>query len=143
MEDPFFLLRNGHLERLKELIESEQVDMNQTRWSGFTLLHRAAEIGCTDICVYLVQKGMNPNLRTAKGWYTPLHIALGNGYFETALALVDLGGDPYKKNKYRENPFEFGGKRGFKTACDNFRVKISKREIAKTAVKYLSGSRDE
>lgn len=142
MEDPFLLLRQGKIERLKELIESGQVDINQTRWSGFSLLHRAAEIGCTEICVYLVNKGVNVNLRSAKGWYTPLHIALGNGYFDTGMALVDLGGDPYKRNKYRETPFEFGGKRGFKAACDEFRLNVSKKEVTKTALKYLSASRD-
>jgi ankyrin repeat protein len=143
MEDPFLLLRYGQLDQLKELISANKVSIQQTRWSGFTLLHRAAEIGCdADILSFLVKCGISVNVRSAKGWYTPLHIALGNGYLETATALVELGADPWTKNKDDENSFDFGVKRGFRTQSEEFRTIVTKKEINKTAFRYLSTSKE-
>jgi ankyrin repeat protein len=143
MEDPFLLIRNGDVERFKELMHQGGINVNQTRWSGFSLIHRAAEVGCGEICKVLVEAGVSINTRTAKGWYTPLHIACGNGYFDTAMILIELGADPWKKNKYKDDPYDFGAKRGFKAESEAFRAKVMKRDAKRSVVRLLSQSTDK
>jgi ankyrin repeat protein len=138
MDDPFLLIRNGNIERLKELLSSGNLQVNKTRWSGFSLLHRAAEVGFNDACQLLVELGANINGRSSKGWYTPLHIACGNGHFDTALLLIDLGADPWMKSKYKEDPYDFASKRGFRTSSEEFRNKIMKKDVKRTAEKFMA-----
>jgi len=67
-----------------------------TRFSGMTALHGAAQRGATSIATYLVQHGARLDVKTREGW-TPLGVADGievGGSFksspETAAALRDL-----------------------------------------------------
>ena len=61
----FKIIREGEVRRLEELLEarrsmtdtSQLVNINQTRWSGWTPLHRAAELGYTDIIELLIENG--------------------------------------------------------------------------------------
>jgi ankyrin repeat protein len=62
--------------------------MSYNRWTGWSLLHRAAETGQTDICQILIEQGANVNSKTIRGWFSPLHLALSAGYIETAKLLV-------------------------------------------------------
>ena len=64
--DIFKIIREGEVRRLEELLEArrsmnddlrELVNINQTRWSGWTPLHRAAELGYTDIIELLIENG--------------------------------------------------------------------------------------
>jgi ankyrin repeat protein len=71
MQDPFALARDGDVEALRDLIEMDGFDINTVRWSGFTLLHRAAESGHTQLCEYLISQGSKVNLKTTWGWFTP------------------------------------------------------------------------
>jgi ankyrin repeat protein len=124
--DLFKIIREGEVRRLEELLESrrsttedisELVNINQTRWSGWTPLHRAAELGYTDVIELLLENGakigeslMFPHNMTCPasvsllynspllldavttwGWHTPLHLALGNGFLSTAWFLVENG----------------------------------------------------
>lgn len=132
--DPFLLIRQGKNHELEVILKDPSFNKNQTRWSGFSLLHRAAEVGNTQACEILLNAGASINMRSAKGWYTPLHVALANGYTETAEFLIDHGADPWMKSKYGEDPFLLGNKRGFRSVCDEFRIMISKKEM-KRAVK--------
>lgn len=85
--DPYQLVAENKMAKLLELLQKEgedRLDVNMMRWSGFSLLHRAAGLGNTDMCSLLVQFGANVNQRSTFGWYTPLHLALANGWEETA-----------------------------------------------------------
>jgi len=69
-------------------------------------------------------------MRIFVGWYTPLHVAIGNGHFETATFLIDSGANISKRSKYNEDPFEYGISRGFKSLSKELRTEtISKRNI--------------
>lgn len=138
--DPFILIRKGEIDEIRSKIEGKEIDLQVTRWSGFTLLHRAAEIGHTELCEYLISSGIPVNTSSARGWLTPLHIALANGYLETAQRLVDLGANPWKKNKYNEDPFDYGSKRGFVKLCDEFRTKMQSIELKKQVEKHFAQS---
>lgn len=126
--DPFLVLTRGNISEFISLLE-RGMNVNQVRWSGFSLLHRAAQIGNTDICQLLINNGADVNMRSSKGWYTPLHVALANGYIETAACLIDNNANPWAKSKYKEDPYEYGAKRGFRKLCNEFRRKIAKQEM--------------
>lgn len=129
--DPFMIVRRGNLQEIREMFASGKVNIQQTRWSGFTFLHRAAEIGHTELCLMLIECGINVNARSTRGWYTPLHIAVGNGFLDTAMALIENGGNPWLKSKYKEDAFEFGIKCGFQKITEEFRLKIVKIDMKK------------
>lgn len=129
IEDPFMVIRNGNLDHARELISSGLINVRQTRWSGFTLLHRAAEIGHTALCELLIDAGIDVNTRSARGWLSPLHVALGNGYTETAERLIARGASPWLRNKAKQDPFEYGAQKGFKKICDEFRLKVLKQSM--------------
>lgn len=44
--------------------------------SGVTPLHRAAEVNSCQVAQVLINAQASVNLRTAWGWYAPLHFAL-------------------------------------------------------------------
>lgn len=127
--DPFFFIRKGDMNQIKEQLEKTTININVTRWSGFTLLHRAAEIGHNELCEYLIERGISPNTRCARGWYTPVHIALANGHIDTAEILISKGGNPWLKSKYKEDAFQYGNKRGFVKIVDEFRMKVIKNDM--------------
>jgi hypothetical protein len=86
--DPFRAAHVGDVNLLRHLLDRDG-GMNKTRWSGWSLLHRAAESGQTEICeVLLKEYGADVNVRSTRGWHTPLHLSLANGFLETSLLLV-------------------------------------------------------
>jgi len=77
--DPFKAIKDGDIPLLANIMRQPSFNINITRYpSGWTLLHRAAEIGQTDICEILIEHGAKINQRTTWGWFTPL--ALGNSF---------------------------------------------------------------
>lgn len=129
--DPFQIMLTGSLEDVVLMLENG-INVNHTRWSGFSLLHRAAQTGNTDICQILLDHGADVNLKSSRGWYTPLHCALSNGYIETAEYLISRGAKPWVLSKYKENPFDYGTKRGFRELCTDLKSKLLKLEMVQT-----------
>ena len=88
--DPFRAAHLGDVELLRKLLDRD-CDVTKTRWSGWSLLHRAAEHGQTEVCEMLIKEfGADVNARSVRGWHTPLHLSLANGYRETSMLLVSL-----------------------------------------------------
>ena len=112
--DPFSAARDGDLAYLKFIIEKENYNVNQSKWSGWTLLHRAAENGHTDVCEMLVLQGAKVNLKTTWGWLSPTHLALGNGWKETAAYLIEAGANGRQKNKDGQTPAEYANVKGYR-----------------------------
>lgn len=109
VSDPFLIISKGNInEVINMLNSSEKLNINKIRWSGFSMLHRAAQLGNTDICEILLKFGADINMRSCHGWYTPLHLALANGYIDTAVFLINNGAKPWIKSKYKEDPFVYG-----------------------------------
>jgi ankyrin repeat protein len=122
-------VKDGDIRILRRIIEQESYGINSTRWSGWSLLHRAAETGKTEICKLLLEKGALINIRTTWGWHTPLHLALSNGWSETALYLVSQGADQSLKNKYKLTPTAYAQHRGFHATVREFNAEFLKRQF--------------
>jgi ankyrin repeat protein len=135
--DPFAAARDGDVGYIVKLVAEEGYNINTVRWSGFTLLHRAAECGHTQLCEYLVQQGAKLDLKTTWGWFTPVHLALGNGWKETAAYLVEAGAKPTCKNKDGQTPAEYAHVRGYRDLSRDFSSIIqSIQEAQKAATEH-------
>jgi len=139
--DPFLLVKNGDIQVMKDHFAKGMINIHETRWSGYSLLHRAAEIGHTEMCKFLVEQGIKIDIRSAKGWYTPLHLALGNGYMDTAEYFLAHGANPWLKNKYGEDPYRYGDKKGFREECQELKLRIMKKE-AQNSIARMDLSKD-
>jgi len=132
--DVFNVCKQGNLEVLERMITKEGLNVNLTRWSGFTLLHRAATEGQTDVCDLLISAGARVNQRSVWGWYTPLHLALANGYEETATFLIEKGASVGAKSKNKEDCCDYAHRRGFKELAASFRLRLARLEMQQLAV---------
>jgi ankyrin repeat protein len=64
------------------------------RQGGFTALHYAARDGYADAALRLVDAGIDVNLPSAGDRSAPMLVAIINGNFDLAKALLDRGADP-------------------------------------------------
>ena len=125
--DPFKAIKDGDIPLLANIMRQPSFNINITRYpSGWTLLHRAAEIGQTDICEILIEHGAKVNQRTTWGWFTPLALALSNGYTETARSLLHRGADPDIPTKQGKSPFDYGSERGHENLIKEFKLKMDR-----------------
>ena len=88
--DGFLAVRNGNLPLLKHLIAEKKTSLTHTRWSGMTLLHRAADVAQVDIIKYLMEIGADASAKTFRGGDTPLHLAVSAGHEKAVLACVEI-----------------------------------------------------
>ena len=128
-QNVFLILQNGDINKMKVLLSSGGLNVNQMRWSGYTLLHKAASFGDIDMCAILLQHGADIEAKSMIGWYTPLHTALANGYIDTAYILIRKGANIRAKSKYDEDPFVYGINRGFRKITEEFRIKVMKMKV--------------
>mmetsp|Transcript_24781 Transcript_24781/g.25412 ORF Transcript_24781/g.25412 Transcript_24781/m.25412 type:complete len:163 (+) Transcript_24781:44-532(+) len=129
--DPFQAIRENDIPRLKKVMEEKDFLINSTRWSGWALLHRAAELGNVEICKILIEAGADINIRSVWGWHTPLHLALGNGWLECALFLWEQGANNQILNKYKLVPTAYAIQRGYIVASREFSAEVLRQEIAR------------
>ena len=125
--DPFKAIKDGDIPLLANIMRQSSFNINVTRYpSGWTLLHRAAEVGNTDICELLIEHGAKVNQRTTWGWYTPFALALSNGYTETAKSLLHRGADPDIVIKEGKTAFDYACSRGHENLIKDFRMKMDR-----------------
>jgi ankyrin repeat protein len=75
---------------IRALSSNEQIG----RQGGFTALHYAAREGFSDATMLLLDAGMDVNAPSAGDRSTPMLIAIINGHFDLAKALLARGADP-------------------------------------------------
>jgi hypothetical protein len=134
--DPFYVVSEGNIQDVLDMLPGQKI--NQTRWSGFSMLHRAAQLGYTDICQILLEHGADVNMCSVRGWYTPLHMALGAGYLDTAHYLLKQGAKPWKKCKSGQDAFDYAANQGFKALALELRAKLVKVEMSDAIAKLNS-----
>ncbi|WP_375603608.1 ankyrin repeat domain-containing protein [Wolbachia endosymbiont of Anurida maritima] len=83
----FTVVKRGDLDSVKYLVESgSDVNVNVIDEYGYTPLHYATLNGYTDVVIFLIGKGANPNASRVK--QTPLHYAMKHGNMEIIKILV-------------------------------------------------------
>uniref|UniRef100_H3A1V2 Palmitoyltransferase n=1 Tax=Latimeria chalumnae TaxID=7897 RepID=H3A1V2_LATCH len=70
--------QSGDLERVQSLLRGDPSRLQQTGWSGFTLLHVAAFHGNKELTLLLLRYGADPNAPNDAG-ETPFHFACRRG----------------------------------------------------------------
>ena len=86
--------QHGSLERVKELIESGQAEVNRPDTENVYLLHWAAINNRVEIAKYLLDKGANINAVGGDLESTPLHWAARNGLLKMIILLINNGANP-------------------------------------------------
>ena len=131
LDDLFLLIKTNDIDRVQAFLFDNQLtlNVNRVRWSGFSVMHKAAASGLTDVCFLLLENGAELNMRSTRGWYTPLHLACGNGYFETAMYLIKKGADSKALSKYKEDIYTYAIKRGFRSSTDDLRKAVFLHEM--------------
>jgi ankyrin repeat protein len=81
----------GDLEKVKEFLKKEAVEINEKDHNSFTPLHIAAGQNHWDIVIELLQHGADPNAQDDEG-NTPMHLAAEGNDLKILKCLV--------KNKY-------------------------------------------
>ena len=95
-ETPFALCwrgGDGALEKVRALIESKQVKVNDVDENNVTALRFAAQYDHREILCYLLSKGASPKIR-AKDGRDPLYSAVEKRNIEIVKILLDHGANP-------------------------------------------------
>lgn len=87
------------MKNIKTYVEmvKESIDVDDQEFLDRELI-RAAELGLTDACSNLLDRGADVNARNERKW-TPLYSACVNGYPLTAKLLLDRGADTELRNE--------------------------------------------
>ncbi len=84
---------HGHGPDLLDALDAFGADLHASNDAGFGALHAAAETDRSALVGWLVRRGLDLEARTARGGYTPFHIACALGHLATARALAGAGAD--------------------------------------------------
>lgn len=111
--DCFYAVRIGNIKLVEHLVRSGACKVTATRWSGVTLLHRAAGEGHAEIITLLCALGADPAAVTHRGRDTPLHLAMGAGHESSAEALLRGGSPWHTENKKGDTPLRHAVNLGY------------------------------
>ena len=109
-------------------------DRNQGFWSGWTVLHRAANTGQTDIAELLIANGADVNATTADFRYTPLFWAVRRGHRAMAELLIRNGANVDATDARASTPLHHAAMQG-----DIGIVRLLLENSAVVYVKTVSG----
>ena len=130
---------SGHMDLLK-LLMSRGADPTKANWYG-SALHCAAEAGQCESVRYLLDSGMDINLRSAMG-RTPLHCASDRGQILAIELLLGMGADPnardHEGRSLIHDAARTGDERLMRVLVRDKRVEISAISTAKMTVLHYA-----
>lgn len=94
----------GDIDRVKFLVESENVDVNAVNKYGYTALAFASMNSNENIVRYLLSKDANINVRDVEDGFTPLNLASFNGQIDMIKLFIDNGADVNVKDNCGNTP---------------------------------------
>lgn len=115
---------SGEIDVVGTLIHDFHADINTRDAHGGTPLFVACHMRKSDLIVFLLERGANPNI-AANDLSTPLHIAAENATLDDVKTLLLFGADPNAKDEDGETPLSKAEKKGNKES-----VKEMSREPA-------------
>jgi len=93
-------VREGNVERVRELIDSFGLSYSQTWLEGYLLLRDAVLNKHTEVAKLLLTNGSKVNSRNIRPTATPLHYAVINGDIEIVEMLLNRGANINAANQY-------------------------------------------
>ncbi|XP_067623198.1 ankyrin-3-like [Eurosta solidaginis] len=99
-----FAVREGRLERAKELINYFGLSYSRAWSGGYVLLRDAVKNKHTAVAKLLLTSGSKVTRKNKKLSNTPLHFAVINGDMEIVKMILDKGGNINAKNKHGQTP---------------------------------------
>ncbi|XP_053307185.1 poly [ADP-ribose] polymerase tankyrase-2 isoform X1 [Spea bombifrons] len=112
----FEACRNGDVERVRKLVNAENVNSRDTAGRKSTPLHFAAGFGRKDVVEYLLQIGANVHARD-DGGLIPLHNACSFGHAEVVNLLLRHGADPNARDNWNYTPLHEAAIKGKIDVC--------------------------
>ncbi|XP_028651298.1 poly [ADP-ribose] polymerase tankyrase-2 isoform X1 [Erpetoichthys calabaricus] len=112
----FEACRNGDVERVKKLVNFENVNSRDTAGRKSTPLHFAAGFGRKDVVDYLLQSGANVHARDDGGLIS-LHNACSFGHAEVVSLLLQHGADPNSRDNWNYTPLHEAAIKGKIDVC--------------------------
>ncbi|MGE4350148.1 MAG: ankyrin repeat domain-containing protein [Candidatus Berkiella sp.] len=97
-------------------IERNELPINIRNKINNMPLYLAAEIGLSDTCLALIEKGADVNAKNIYG-KTVLYLAVENGLSDTCLALIEKGADVNAKNIYGKTVLYLAVENGLSDTC--------------------------
>ena len=104
------VLRNARILEMKNLIESENFQINSNDKHGDTCLHCTSRSGNIEIVKLLLEKNADVEVKNKRG-DTPLHCASRNGLVEITELLLDNNANIETKNERGNTPLHEAVKR--------------------------------
>ena len=109
--DIFDAARQGRLDRVQAILESNPEEVNARDESRYTALHWAAIRAQWEVFQFLVESGSDPNAVGGDGG-TPLHWAAHHDRADMVRLLVDRGSDVLLPNQWGRTPLHTAARRG-------------------------------
>jgi ankyrin repeat protein len=99
----------------EDLVISAGADVNardQELWSSWTVLHRAARAGHTDLAELLIANGADVDAKTAAFLHTPLFWAVRRGHRAMAELLISMGANVNATDARASTPLHYAAMQG-------------------------------
>jgi len=103
--------KQGRLDRVEALVAADPEAVRETDPSGYTALRWAGIRGHTEVLLFLVREGSDPNTMGADGG-TPLHGAAHHDDPGMMRSLLAAGGDLTRRNQWGRTPLHVAARRG-------------------------------
>ena len=99
----FVAIAQNDLKAVKQMTEAG-FPHDSLWYHGRTSLHLAIEERKKKVVEFLLESGVNPNIRDDQGEDTPLHLAASEGYADFVKLLLDYDADIAVRDKYNLSP---------------------------------------
>lgn len=109
-----YAISNRHIDTAK-LLFTKGADIESM--GGFTPLHQAADVGCSEITSFLLENGANVNSKNDND-YTPLHAAAFNGHQDVVNILITKGANVNAKVINGSSPLHYAVESGYAEITD-------------------------
>ena len=104
--------RWGKIGKVRRLLSTGLVDVNNMDLTNWTILGKAAAYGHKDVVDLLLSKGADPNMENTNG-LSPLHRAANHGSKDVVKLLLGKGAEPNKTDRDGRTPLHWAALRNF------------------------------
>ncbi len=119
-EDLFSAIKDGDLDKVRNMVDLNKDLVNARKDNGETPLHEATYQGNLEIINALVQRGAEIDAKKTGG-FTPLHIAAQRGHEDVVDYLLKNRANPSSKDEYGMTPGDVAERAGHKSIASRLK----------------------